>query len=170
MWYLTDIVLNTEGENRTKIYTVMIFFVNVTLKNVVKVISDFHFWLKFNRKWNFHKVTCDTCYHMICDMWHMQASRRNWRMKTRLLWFVCWTWIKIGFQWISNLKNDPKFRPSIHLNHLNHPIKFLLFEHSILLLTVVSVNNRAQIKQTRRMYALELHLYIILKTYRLMRK
>ena len=48
MWYLTDVLLNTEGENWTKsthIYDT--FFTKVTPENV-KVTRGFYFWSKFN--------------------------------------------------------------------------------------------------------------------------
>ena len=97
MFYVVSDRYSTEyrgGENWTQKYTHFgSFFVKVTLKNV-KITRDFRFLSKFNRKWNFYEVTCH----------HMQASRR--RSKTRLLWFICWTWTKIEFQWISDLKND----------------------------------------------------------------
>ena len=93
MWHLTEFVLNTEDENGTKkthIYDH--FLVEVTPKNV-KVTRGFHFWSKLNWKWNFYDVTC-----------HHQASRR--RLKPLLMCYICWGWTKIGFQSISDVKND----------------------------------------------------------------
>ena len=97
MFYVVSDRYSTEhrgGENWTQKYThFWSFFVKVTLKNV-KITRDFRFLSKFNRKWNFYEVICH----------HMQASRRI--LKTQLLWFICWTWTKIEFQWISDVKND----------------------------------------------------------------